>query len=120
MNTTTKVIKPNWFSNLWHGEARLVKAFYEAHLFWLLLLGLIYLFLLPEVIKRLPMTVEHGIQYVAIPTVIILNIYNLFTLFAIWRCAFNVNKKMWGYLARTYVVLILITLAVKIVRNIIV
>lgn len=118
MNTTAEVMKKNWFSNLATGNARLTKAFYEAHLFWLLLLFILYWFLVPTIVSRLPITLEQATSYIFIPIIIFINIYVLFSLVAIWRCAFNVNNRLWGYLARTYAFVIFILTVYKYINNI--
>lgn len=41
--------------------------------------------------------------------------YMLFVYFAMWRCAFNSNKKVYGYLARIYAGLALIAYVVGII-----
>ena len=117
MNTTTEVMKINWFYRLWQGEERLIKAFYEAHLFWLLIFTIYYIFLQPKILVRLPITLEQALTYVMIPSLIIINIYNLFSLVAIWRCAFNVQNKAWGFIARIYALIILSFLIEKFIGN---
>lgn len=115
MNATTEVMKKNWFSRLWQGEEKLIKAFYEAHLFWLLMSFIYLIFLQPKILVRLPITLDEGITYVMIPSIIIVNIYYLFSLVAIWRCSFNVQNKAWGLIARIYTLVALSLLITKII-----
>lgn len=119
MNTSSEVMNNNWFYNLALGKARLTKAFYEAHVFWSLLIFLIYWFLIPTIVSRLPITLEQASSFVFIPMIVAINIYVLFSLFAIWRCAFNVYNHLWGYMARTYAVIIIAVSGYKIFKNII-
>lgn len=119
MNTTAEVMNLNWFSNLASGNARLTKAFYEAHLFWSLLIFLFYWFLLPILVSKLPISLEQAVNYIFIPIIVIINLYVLFSLVAIWRCAFNVNRPLWGHLARFYAVVIFALSVYKIFKNLI-
>lgn len=119
MNTTVEVDNQNWFSNLASGNARLTKAFYEAHLFWLLLFFLVYKFLVSIIITKLPISLDETINFIVIPIIVLINIYTLFSLVAIWRCAFNVNKLIYGYLARMYAVVISLSMVYKFIKNIV-
>ena len=107
MNVAAETIQNNrgWFASLWFGEARLVKAFYEAHIFWAILIALFLFQLMPIILVRLPLKVEYSFYFIIIPAYVITSIYFIFTYIAIWRCAFNVNNIKWGYVARLYVAL---------------
>ena len=118
MNTTVEVMKQNWIVSLASGNARLTKAFYEAHLFWSVLIFLIYWFLVPLVVSKLPISMSQAANYIFIPAIVLINIYVLFSLVAIWRCAFNVNKLVWGYVARIYAIIIILLSIYKIIKNI--
>jgi len=118
MNVTAKAINNNgWFASLWSGEARLVKAFYEAHLFWHILIALFLFLLLPTIVARLPLEFNDSVHFILFPAIGIAYIYTLFTYIVIWRCAFNVNNPKWGYVARVYVVILFIQTLYKIITK---
>ena len=72
----------------WQGQARLWQSYWlmgvlGGWVFWTIVLNLIEFGILPE-----------------IPGVIILASYTIYSAVGVWRCAFNVDWRGWGYLAR--------------------
>ncbi|MBN8542996.1 MAG: hypothetical protein J0M34_01895 [Alphaproteobacteria bacterium] len=49
---------------------------------------------------------------------LIILVYFLWVVFAVWRCAFNVNWKIWGYLVRVYIVLQIVLMGVGIWKGV--
>ncbi len=86
------------FVNILHGQERLWKVFW------------IWCFALPfGVAFVLAITVYTTLsQPLGLLFNVILLIYNVFVFIGLWRCAFNCEKRFWGYIARVFTVLGLI------------
>ncbi|MBT7956408.1 MAG: hypothetical protein HN731_14550 [Rhodospirillaceae bacterium] len=75
----------------WQGQARLWQSYWlmgvvGGWLIWTLVLNLVEFGFLPEILG-----------------VIILAGYSVYSAVGIWRCAFNVDWHIWGYLARSII-----------------
>ncbi len=59
-----------------------------------------------------------GMPFLSTPLVVLSVIYWFWVLTAIWRCAFNVDSNVWGYLARVYVVIVVLGGAIAVVLTV--
>jgi len=76
----------------WHGQAGLASAF------WLIgILGLVVFYPLYILLRSGPL----GWLFLLLSAA-----YTIFAFVSIWRCAWNTSWKVWGYMARTCIVLL--------------
>lgn len=89
----------------WHGEERLWKVF------WLYtVLGSFLILFLLQFLQAVGLSAEkngHSTTWILVLIgllTIFLLAYSVWTITSLWKCAFNVSWKGWGYLGRAYVI----------------
>lgn len=83
----------SFIKRAWRGEEKLWKVFWLYNVLGGLLLN-VFVYVIASV--------AFGLLIVG---VIFWLAYLVWVLVSIWRCAFNVNAKFWGYLARIYIIM---------------
>ena len=92
----------DYFKRTWNGEEKL------KILFWIYyVIGSIGIAMVPGVFQSAGLLI--GINYGAIFSLIIVVPYFVWIMVSLWRCAFNVDKRIWGYIVRGIVVFTIVS-----------
>ncbi len=78
----------------WNGNAPLFKAFW-------------FVGFLGGIVAKVLMKLAATLAVPPLVTLILYCVYLLFSSVSIWRCSWNTGRKLWGYVARLYLVLVL-------------
>ncbi|EDN67189.1 conserved hypothetical protein [Beggiatoa sp. PS] len=100
----------------WKGDARLVSAFWGFGIIGTpilsILIPLSFGLFINSLLDLFGINVSASFALPEVGLVfLILGIYSVFVVVSIWRCAWNTNNKMWGYLARFFVIIKVILLS---------
>jgi len=89
----------DFFLSYWYGKQKLWKAFW--------LMGVIFqIFLFYSLLFLAYLGLSMGLTWsIKITIFLITNIYTIWILVSIWRCAYNVKNRIWGNLSRVIVVI---------------
>lgn len=119
--TAATAASENFLKRGWHGREKLVTIFW-LHNLLLRVGGLLVLWFVERELIQLEFYVAPSASASwAVPIIdvlivlmhvvwwVFLLLYGLWCYVSIWRCAFNVKHRIWGYFARAYVVITLVS-----------
>ena len=92
-----------FFLNYWHGKERLWKAFWLIGILGRILVAT-FVIIFAIIGKSIGLTWS-----IAILSFLFISIYIIWSFVSIWRCAFNTQNKNWGYVARIFISMDLLT-----------
>ena len=106
---------PSFWKRHWQGKGRLVTAFWLIGVVGQILLSLINVLVIALAIlvgyyDRESALVGYALLVGTLGTYPLWLIYAIYASVAIWRCAFNTSWSGWGYLARAWLILVLIVI----------
>lgn len=93
-----------FFKRAWRGEEKLWKVFWLYGVLLYTVLSLVFLVLLVPVVLASLMIPAFGL----VPFIIMLP-YTVWVWVAVWRCAWNAKWRLWGYVARILVVVVILS-----------
>lgn len=104
----------NHIIKAWNGEERLWKVFWLYNILGMYLFARLSNFLLAIGAAAEKNSHNNNEVFVLISSLAIFA-YLIWAVCSLWRCAFNVERKWWGYLGRAYVVCFVFSLLLMII-----
>jgi hypothetical protein len=98
-----------YVTRAWKGEERLWKVFWLYNILYMYILAQLSNFLLAVGASGEKNGFNNTKVFVLISSLVFI-IYMIWAVCSLWKCAFNVERKWWGYIVRTYVVLFVLGL----------